>query len=120
MISVVQLAGPTSYLLSFPQVNPVGAPVGEVLPGPPVLPLLLPVPEDTVIQLLALALALVVAALVYVAACAFAPYTSCPKCTGRLRAAAPAGCSWCRGKGVRLRLGRRVFNAAFKLRNGLR
>jgi hypothetical protein len=73
-----------------------------------------------VIQLIAFALALFIAALLYVAACAFSPYTSCPKCTGRLRAAAPAGCTRCGGVGVRLRIGRRAANAAFKLRDGLR
>lgn len=68
------------------------------------------------IQFAALMLALIVAVLIYIGLCAFAPYTSCPKCTGRLRPSAPAGCAWCGQSGIRLRLGRRIFNAASGLR----
>lgn len=53
----------------------------------------------------------------YVAACAFWPYQTCPRCHGNQRRKSPSGKYWrakdcrrCKGAGVTLRAGRRIYN----------
>lgn len=62
------------------------------------------------------ALALICAPLAYVAACAFWPFKACRRChgTGALRNPIFGGvrlCPSCDASGLRLRLGRRIFDA---------
>lgn len=66
----------------------------------------------------ALALLALALAAGYLAACAVWPFTRCrnPRCEGG-KVRSPSGrswrrCTWCKGSGMRLRAGRRVFNAA--------
>lgn len=61
------------------------------------------------------ALALVVAAPAYAVACVLWPFTACSRCGGSGRRRSPSGknygrCRKCKGKGERIRLGRRVMN----------
>lgn len=61
------------------------------------------------------ALALV-AALVYAAACWRWPFTSCGRCNGAAKLRSPSGRNWrpcprCKGRGSKLRAGRRAWGA---------
>ncbi|SNS05288.1 hypothetical protein [Actinoplanes regularis] len=57
--------------------------------------------------------AVALGALIYAAQCSRTPYTRCPRCTGTGRhpRRRTRTCRPCRGKGVRMRWGRRVMNA---------
>ncbi|RJL29951.1 hypothetical protein [Bailinhaonella thermotolerans] len=56
-------------------------------------------------------LAAALAALIYAAMCAVAPFGPCPRCApGKGRKRKAAHCRHCDGTGLRLRTGRRLFN----------
>jgi hypothetical protein len=62
-----------------------------------------------------LALLLLIVTLGYILTCAIWPYQPCPRCHGTAKLSAPFGrtfriCRRCRGTGLRLRLGRRIWN----------
>jgi len=62
-----------------------------------------------------LSLILLTVTLGYILACAVWPFVPCPRCHGTAKRRAPLGravriCRRCRGTGLRLRLGRRVWN----------
>lgn len=62
-----------------------------------------------------LVLLLLVVTFGYILACAIWPYQPCPRCHGTGKLRAPFGralriCGRCRGTGLRLRLGRRIWN----------
>lgn len=62
-----------------------------------------------------LALFLLLLTLGYCLACAVWPFVPCPRCQGSAQQHAPIGrafriCRRCRGTGLRLRLGRRLWN----------
>jgi hypothetical protein len=54
---------------------------------------------------------------VYVVACVVWPYTACPQCKGNTgKRMSPSGKAWgdcrrCEGKGRRVRIGRRIWDA---------
>ena len=61
----------------------------------------------------------------YALSCLFWPFGACRWCHGAGKHKSPAGrsyrvCRWCDATGLRLRLGRRVFNAVRRLRNRAR
>lgn len=65
-------------------------------------------------------LALVLAALVYAASCIVFPFGRCWCCSGdgkhhRKDRKVHRRCRWCKGTGARLRIGRRMWNAARRL-----
>lgn len=69
----------------------------------------------------ATALALLAWAAGYVAAVAFWPFVACRRCSGSGKLRSPFGrafraCPRCKGTGRRLRLGRRVYNYAARVR----
>lgn len=62
-----------------------------------------------------------VAVLGYAAACAADPFGRCPRCHGNAKVIKPNGrvkrwCRHCDGTGLRLRLGRRLYNYLRRLR----
>lgn len=63
-----------------------------------------------------LVLTLLAAALAYIGACAWWPFTACRRCSGSGRRRSPSGRAWrpcrrCKGTGARLRVGRSVWDA---------
>lgn len=66
-------------------------------------------------------LVVLVAALGYAAACAADPFGRCRRCHGNAKSLSPGGrvkrwCRHCDGTGLRLRLGRRLYNYLRRLR----
>ena len=64
---------------------------------------------------LAIAVALVALAVVYVIACAIWPFAACSRCKGAAKFRSPSGKAWrtcrrCKGSGARLRYGRHAWN----------
>lgn len=64
-------------------------------------------------------LVVVVLAAIYATVCWLSPYGSCLRCGGHGRHKSlifrrEVDCWWCRSSGSRLRVGRRIFNAAAK------
>ena len=65
----------------------------------------------------------VVVTLGYATACWMFPFRNCPLCHGTGKRRSSSGstfryCRWCRGTGGRLRIGRRLWNAAARLHRG--
>lgn len=63
----------------------------------------------------AAAIAVFVTGAFYALLCVLLPLTHCMWCVGKLRPTGAAGCRWCGGSGLRLRVGRRAWNALFRL-----
>jgi hypothetical protein len=65
-------------------------------------------------------IAIILITLGYVAACAYKPFAPCGKCDGNGKTRKPRGRVWrrcrrCRGTGLRLRWGRRIYNVVRRL-----